>query len=146
MKTKSWEPKRRGIFYGSSACCGARYCKWADYVRAKRRAARLARHMGKGWTARVHENLGWHYNVFSPCGRICLSEHWGQGRTATRYLALLGEPFSCAGRWSGQARTPQGAINQAISAAKTDLRRIGATLRGLDGICKDGVKRQKVAA
>jgi len=60
----NWKPIRRGEIYCASACGGA--CTRAQYEQARRRGATLAKKLGRGWTVRVWENLGWFYEVISP--------------------------------------------------------------------------------
>lgn len=65
-KSLSWTPQRRGLVFCSPAC--GRGCKIMEYDRALLRGNELAARMGEGWTARVWENLGWHFDVYSPDG------------------------------------------------------------------------------
>lgn len=141
-KKLSWKAKRKGTIYCAPACGGG--CTWAAYRRARHRAKRLAKHMGKGWTIRVHENLGWHYNVVSPCGRIKLHEDWRRGKpnasavdqlavlVPSRYTAFLGDPDSPGGRWVEDGDTPEEAIRNVVEEAQDDLARIGAAIAGLE--------------
>ncbi len=107
--------------------CGF-HCKVEDYVKAEQRAKTLARRLGKGWTPDVWENLGWHYAVISPCGRIKVHPSISGGDAS---LAFLGERGSSGGRWSQHGATPEKAIANVIRSAKAELRKIGATLEGL---------------
>ena len=68
MKINSLGPidTARGRFCGKQ--CG-RGCTKKEYNRAVKAGYRLARRMGRGWTYRVWENLGWHYKIISP-GKI----------------------------------------------------------------------------
>lgn len=123
--------------------CGAG-CTWAAYQLAKRRARALAKHMGKGWTFRVHENMGWHYNVISPCRRISLHEYWsGVDKDAgivdklaklvpNHYSAFLGEVDSGTGRWVGDGATPEEAVRDAVARGEDNLAKIGALITGLE--------------
>lgn len=141
-KPLSWKVKRKGTLYCSPACGGG--CTWAAYRRAKRRAKTLAKHMGKGWKICVHENLGWHYNVVSPCGRIKLHEYWPRvddeagvidqlaSLVPDRYSAFLGDPDSPGGRWAEGGDTPEEAIRNVVEVAQDDLDRIGAAIAGLE--------------
>jgi len=86
MATKlTWVPRRRGPIFCSSAC-GCR-CRWVDHERYRKRAQAVARQLGKGWKARVWENLGWHAEVFF--GGLYVSLH--STINGWRYSAHLGE-------------------------------------------------------
>lgn len=110
----SWKPILRGKTYCSSAC-GSRCTKEA-FDEATRLAGELCRLLGKGWTPRVHENLGWHASVIDASG--CWYVAIYPGAFSTSYTAFLGEPFSYAGKWTGSARTAKAAIAKAARAAR----------------------------
>lgn len=67
-KKLSWKPVRRGGTYCSPAC-GAE-CKYTDYLEAKAEASALAEVMGRGWKARVWENMGWFYEVVNRMASV----------------------------------------------------------------------------
>jgi hypothetical protein len=119
----SWKAIRRGSIYCSPACGGG--CTYAAYQKACRDAAALAKRMGNGWTPRVHENLGWHWCVISPCKRITLR------KTGDCYCALFGEAGSMSGQWLCTAKIPKAAVANVIAVAKSELAKIGAFLQGL---------------
>lgn len=125
----SWKPRRHGAIYCAPACGGK--CTWEAYQAAKRNARGLARRMGKGWKTRVHENLGWHFNVISPCGRIKIS--WDVFHNKDYYTAYLGnaDEVICSGKWVESADTPEKAMKKVIQSAKRSLNQINATLEGL---------------
>lgn len=56
-----WVPVLRGDIYCSPGCGGR--CKKADYDKAVEQAGFVAAALGHGWTPRISENLGWHYEV-----------------------------------------------------------------------------------
>ncbi len=58
---KGWKPKRKGDKYCAPLCGYG--CKHAAYLDATKNARALAKRMGKGWKARVWENLDWHWEV-----------------------------------------------------------------------------------
>jgi len=146
---------KRAVRKGDLYCapwCGTK-CTWKAYQVARRRAHALAKHMGKGWTAEVHENMGWHYTVWSPCRRIKLKEHWRHGTYNCRtgettlkgsaidqlaailpdhYTAFLGSPDSSGGRWAEHGDTPEEAIRAVVAVAETKLAEIGALITGLE--------------
>lgn len=125
-KAADWVPVRRGRIYCAPACGGK--CTWAAHQLAHRRARALARRLGEGWTPEVHENLGWHYKVRSPCGRLIVHDR----RTdVARYSAGLCDKGDVGMHYSAYGDTPQQAVAEVIRVAKADLARIGARLVGL---------------
>lgn len=62
-----WTPRALpGGFYCSPRC-GCR-CTRAEHDKAQKDAATLAAQLGDGWTPRVWENTGWHWEVAKgPC-------------------------------------------------------------------------------
>jgi hypothetical protein len=125
-KPLSWKAKRHGAIYCAPACGGG--CTWKAYQAAVSNARVLARRMGKGWKTRVHENLGWHYNVISPCGRIKIS-----GKEFGTYTAFLGDKKDtvCIGSWAEHGNTPEQAMARVIKTAKAQLAKINAAIDGL---------------
>ncbi len=118
MKTKpkklSWKPIKRGHIYCSSACGGG--CLLTAYHKAKAESAKEAKLMGKGWTTRVWENLGWHWHIKSPCKRITLSKF-----DKNRYHAYLNRAGEAGGRWVGHGKTGNSAIKDAFNLARKEL-------------------------
>lgn len=125
----SWEPVKRGRTYCSPGCGWG--CTTVEYNHAKRAGEKLAKRMGKGWTVRVHENMGWHYTAISPCDRFSVTEYvWSSGPTT--YTAFLGDKGSpCAGRYTAQAKSPKAALAEVVRVAVEDLAKFGAVLTGL---------------
>jgi hypothetical protein len=123
----SWKPRLYGPMnetYCSPACGGG--CTRESYEKAHELSKKLASRLGKGWTTRVWENLGWHYCVISPCERIKV--HYNGGSS---YTAFLGEPKCSGGRWAEHGKTPEAVIKRVIASAKTELKKIGACIAGL---------------
>jgi hypothetical protein len=60
-KELSWTPVLRGPIFCSPACGAG--CSKAGYDLACKQSAALAKHLGKGWHARVAENLHWYWSV-----------------------------------------------------------------------------------
>lgn len=113
--------------------CG-RGCTRAEHDRAKRRGKALAKSLGRGWTVRVWENLGWHYAAHSPCGRIKVHESRikTSGRQMTEpFTAFLGEATTVGGRWAAHGRTPQEAVAAVIAQARAELEKIQALVEGI---------------
>ena len=119
-KLQRYKPQHRGTTYCSSFC--GRGCTWDEFQLAKRDAKKLATSLGKGWKPDVWENLGWHYRVWSPCGRISVHPH---------YTAFLGDPFESGGRWAEHGKTARSAIRNVIAVAKAKLEEINANIVGL---------------
>lgn len=97
-----------------------------EYNMAEAKAELLARTLGPDWTVRVWENLGWHYSVESPCGRLSV-----QPLTDTNFIAFLGEPGGIGGRWAEHGDTPQEAIDATVAVAVAEYNEIGAIIEGL---------------
>lgn len=110
--------------------CGAG-CTEAQYQRARRNGAALAKRLGKGWTFQVHENLGWHYKAVSPCGRLKVLETLNAGPFPRGYTALLGEPDMVGGQWAEHGKTAKAAVRRVVAVAQADLSRIAAMIKGL---------------
>jgi hypothetical protein len=123
-----WKAIRRGAIYCAPACGGG--CTWHEYELAVERADILCKHMGSGWTPRVWEKLGWHYETISPCGRIKVSPSEGN-KPLRNAIAFLGEPGSPGGRWACHGKTPKQAMTAVIASAKADLAKIDAQIQGL---------------
>lgn len=121
MSELSWDPILRGNIYCAPAC--GRGCTLAEFELADLRGRELAERLGNGWTYVVRENLGWSYKAISACERIKVSGE----KDGKRYLALLGEPGCTGGRFSGSGKTPEQAIQSALSSARKSV----AFLEGL---------------
>ena len=125
MTERDWTAKRNGAIYCAPACGGN--CTWAAYQKAVKDSARLAEECGHGYIGRINENLGWHFGAISPCTRIYVYKSGGD----SRYGALLGEPGSYSGRYTGKGETAKEAIAQAIAAARADMESIAEMLIGI---------------
>ena len=68
MKQPSWKPKRKGNLYCSPACGAG--CTVEQHHCAVTGGWKLAAKLGTKWKPRVWENMGWFYEVVSPCGQI----------------------------------------------------------------------------
>ncbi len=119
----SWDAKDKGGRYCAPAC--GRGCTTKERDIAVASAALLARTLGPGWEPEVWENLGWHYEVRSPCGRLSVHP------SGTGFIAFLGESGGIGGRWAERGDTPQEAIDATVAAAVADYKRIGAIIEGL---------------
>jgi hypothetical protein len=134
MPGLSWKPQLHGEIYCSPACGGR--CTKAAHDAAQEQAAALATRLGPGWTARVWENLGWHFSAISSCKRIevypsCSNQAPHQ---VLSYHALLGEPTrggGVGGIWTGSGETPELAVSTAVKAAKEKVAWFQAIIEGL---------------
>ncbi len=123
MRKLSWKPRRNGDIYCAPAC--GRNCTLAEYKQARERVATLKLILGRGWTARIWENLGWHYCAISPCGRITV--HSSHHKDTVSFYASLQD------RWtSKQHRNPRTSVREVIAIVKADLATIGAAIEGLE--------------
>jgi hypothetical protein len=137
----NWTPERsdtdkngkKGNFYCSPACGGKNLgvCTHERHQQAITESDLLASLMGEGWTTQVWENLGWHWEVISPCGRLKVHPSRGPGRKIVGYTAFLGEPDSPGGKWAEYGKTPQAAIDAVVKVAKAELSKFGAMIGGL---------------
>ena len=123
MKPLSWEPTADGETCCAPAC--GRGCTAKEHDIAEAKAEVLARTLGPGWEPEVWENLGWHYAVRSPCGRLSVSPSLGS------FMAFLGAPGGIGGRWSAHGNTPQEAIDATVGVAVAEYKKIGAIIEGL---------------
>lgn len=77
MTQLSWTPIRKGAIYCSPACGAG--CTHKKYMKAcddaDKLAAKCHKEAGGKWVTRVHENLGWHYNVYLKGGNIAIYQH-----------------------------------------------------------------------
>ncbi len=112
-KSLSWTPVLKGEIYCSPAC--GRGCTRKEWEDTKITASQLARRMGAGWKPRVHENLGWHYEVRSPKGNIRVMFSSGS------YLAWIENvDMQCSER----ARSPRAAVDKALERVRKDAQKI----------------------
>lgn len=102
----------------------------AAFIQARRDGLALAKRMGNGWNAEVWENLGWHYMVRSPCGRIQLhaSKYDGKIHGYNAYLHKAGET---GGIWSESGDTPQVAVKRTVNTAKKQIKFYQSLVEGL---------------
>lgn len=107
---KQLTPVRSGRTYCAPFCGSG--CTWEDHQAAQKAAKALATRLGKGWTPRVWENMGWHYSVVSPSGAIKVHAPGAYGQ----HLAFFG-PGSAGGRWVGRHTNPATAVAAAIRKA-----------------------------
>lgn len=115
---RRWTPRRRGHIYCSPGCGAG--CTFAAFERAETEAAKLAKKLGRDWTPRVWENLGWHYEARSPCDRIRVSPFVFRGKIES-YTAFIGDPEGAGGIWTGSGSNPTTALEEAKKQARAAL-------------------------
>lgn len=134
MKTQEetdprWTPVRRGHIYCSPACGGK--CTWANYQKAVKDSAALAKSLGKGWTTNVTENLGWHWDVQSPCGHLRVSGPYAC-RDENSFHAFVGDVGDWGtGDFSEHGNTPKEAMRKVIRTAKRAASRLVSMTKDL---------------
>lgn len=121
MKELNWKPIRIGSTYCSPGC--GRGCTWNEYQQALKSGDALAKSLGKGWSRKVTENLGWYYYALSPCHRIKVRENGHQSYTA--YL-------EGARQFIGDATTPRAAVEYAITSGNLALHDLTNMMKGLN--------------
>ena len=122
-----WTPVEDGKIYCAPACGNG--CTRAAYEHAVEMGRFLAQCLGPEWTSQVWENLGWHYNAISPCGRIKV--HCYTYDDEISFTAFLGEVDSCGGWWTEHGETPQAAVANVVATGRAELAKIQAKLEGL---------------
>jgi len=132
MKKLSWEPIRRGLIYCASACGSG--CTLAAYKRACKRGKALAKKLGKGWKARIHENMGWHYCAHSSGGFVTVYESYRLSGKPT-YSALANTTGNVgSGQWVvSSVKTPQAAVHAALVLMQKEQRAIQKALASVRG-------------
>ena len=117
---KSWKPSRCGPIYCAPAC--GRKCTYIAFTRATKAAAKLVVRLGRGWKAKVFENLGWHYYATNKSMDLNVSYY----ANSTLYMAIL------ADEWVGYGASPEQAITETIYKAQpaiAEMRRIDAAIK-----------------
>lgn len=104
-----WTPVRRGKLYCSTACGGK--CLFTAFQHATEMAKKIRKRLGTGWTVEVWENLGWHWKVRSPAGRITVGQH-----PDGEFVAYVSrESGGDGGNWMGVAMSPRAAVFKALT-------------------------------
>ncbi len=106
---------------------------------AIREASELVERMGKGWTFRIWENMGWHWKLVddTTCWSICKTTL----RDDVSYTAYLGTPNSIGGYYTGSGKTPEAAIRDAQKTARADIERMKPMFDAMENIVLKGHKR-----
>lgn len=116
-------PRDDGTFCSRACGCG---CTFEAYRAAHTNGEALAKLLGDGWTYRVWENGGWHYEAISPCLRVRVHAH------RDGHSAYLGEADSAGGRWVGHHEGPLEAVRAVIATGRAELAKMGAIFESLD--------------
>ena len=123
----AWEPVRNGDTYCSPAC--GRGCKYNDYQATLNKANDVARIMGHGWTAKVWENLGWHWEVISSGKNIHIKPSNYKGLD-NRYRANISERGSAGILFSSDVHTnPHYAVAEVVGKLEKKIKEL-QSLRG----------------
>lgn len=117
-KPLSWKARRNGEIYCSPAC--GSNCTRASYEQALKLAAALCKELGPSWVPRVWENMGWHCQASSSCGRWHV--HISKAPLGTpSYTVFLSPQPSQGGKWVAHGKTPQAALRKVWKSAKPYL-------------------------
>ncbi len=119
-------PVRNGAVYCSPWCNNG--CTHADYERATREAVLLARKMNvagpSGWSPRVWENLGWHFQIVKGTARI--SKIAAGAYTVMYYTAIIN------GQYIGDGEAPEKAFQKALQRMKSLAEEIAEQIAALE--------------
>lgn len=119
-------PARRRGHLRCASWCG-RGCTQAEYEKACADADALVKTLNETtemkWKTRVWENLGWHFEAVSTCGRWRVFDgapgHW---------MAGVGAPESLRMTWTSEGRKPHTAVRNCRKAAVAHVREQAALL------------------
>lgn len=127
-----WQPRALpgGIY--CSPRCGCR-CTRADHDKAQKKARDLAARLGDGWTPRVWENGGWHWEVAKG---PCAAERFeGGGVIVRQYIGKFSAEFRSAltgtdtiTQFFAEGETAEDAIGNVRQDARTFISRLEADL------------------
>lgn len=120
-----WTPRRRGEVYCSTLCGGG--CTHAEYLAAKRHGRALALELGKGWTWRVWENLGWHYEAIK--GEAAVHEHRSVRGKGHRSVTVF---FNCTPQVVANGQDANEVVAVAIARAKAISRALAGSIKALE--------------
>jgi hypothetical protein len=127
MTALSWNARHLGDRYCSPAC--GRGCTWAEYQAARKAAAALVRQLGRGWRAKVWENLGWHYSAESVDGSMTVSSFGSKGGPFSAFFERKVVPFNFSrGNWVAAGATPHAAVEAVIQIAEAEIATIQEAL------------------
>lgn len=113
-----WKPRKQAGGVYCSPACGSK-CKRRDYDRAHADARAAAKTMSAGWTPRVWENMGWHWNIEKGVCSIHPS-HFEE-----RYTAYFNSTWQVLGYGS----SPNEALGKAIREVRRRVRALEDDIR-----------------
>jgi hypothetical protein len=118
----NWKPVRRGALYCSPSCGGN--CTHAAYLKAHKEAEDCLRQMKTGgWSIRVHENLGWHWDLTHTDAHLTLCNSMYCGKMS--YFAMLSHNTQNAGNteWTKNDRhkDPNKAVEAVLACAQEEV-------------------------
>lgn len=109
MTPGSWNPVRKGAIYCAPAC--GRGCTHVEWQDATHKGKVLVDRLGKGWTAVISENLGWHFRAVKNDNQDW-AVHESGPRRFWASLMFAGHQFHADGT------TPKGAVTNTLQKAK----------------------------
>lgn len=148
MKTKiidRWKPIRSGRFYCSPACGGGKFCTWAQYQEATKKAAalteKLKKAVGGNWEPHVHENLGWHYHArlsTKLAGSVNDEPLLLKVYESSGYSCMFGEGVmgDCSWHIDQHYSTPQSAVTAQLVTIRRYVARRNEELAALEAALK----------
>lgn len=111
---------RRGTY--CSPACGFN-CTWKAHQDAVAAANRLVTRLGKGWSKRVWENAGWHWEVTDSTCRLTV---YKQGK----FYVAIATPMRTAGR------TPEEAVTALLLELEQHVTQLNAIYLALERSCE----------
>lgn len=97
----------------------------SDYGKANKDARNLVATLGKGWKAKVWENLGWHFQAAHASGVLSVSP------CGKEWMASMD-------RWHGSGKTPMAALADTMRLAGkelTEMKKFIALIEGVATLC-----------
>ena len=105
-------------------------CTQEQFDVATSTAEMMAAELGKGWTIRVWENLGWYHSVMSPSRTIKV--HGGPTRGG--YTAFISPPGEVYGTSPlvGHGDTPRQAVDDCVALTQAEIAKLESWLEGVN--------------
>lgn len=96
-------------------------------------AQALAERVGGGWKPEVWQNLGWHYKVVSPCGRVKIHPS-----SDGSFTCFLSDDDGAGGIFVEHGSTPLAALKATLVRAYAERAKINALIAIGEGAFADG--------
>jgi hypothetical protein len=95
--------------------CG-KGCTRAEHDRIVSIVGEVKAMCGDGWGHRIWDNLGWHYEVTSPCGRLRIQDAspYPYGDFEKGFECVISPPGEVHIDWAGFGETPHDAAKDAL--------------------------------